>query len=212
MPGDGLGEASLPSLRLKNQSDIIGRVNDLEALGVAGAAWELRLPAVSRDRLEHPSACAGWSIYDLVNHVNGGGHRYLLLMQGAAAEQLSGTRARDHVLPNPLESYQQWEQPLVAAFEMPNALSCVVHHPVGDRSGLDLLRMRTLDLALHSWDLAHSLDLDETLDPTLIGYLLEHCVSLVEELRGHGLYAEADQKHPEHPSRLQELLRQTGRS
>ncbi len=125
---------------------------------------EPRLSAVDVDQLERPSSCQGWSIYDLVNHVNGGAHRYLLLLRGASAEQLTGTRAQDHVRPNPLKSYRYWQRPLVAAFAKPHALTGVVHHPVGDRSGLDLLRMRTLDLALHAWDLARSLDLDQALD------------------------------------------------
>ncbi len=187
-------------------------MDDLEALGLAGAALESRLSAVGDDQLERPSSCSGWSIYDLVNHVNGGGHRYLLLLREAPAEQLAGTRAQDHVRPNPLDSYRHWQRPLVAAFTEPHALTSVVHHPVGDRSGLDLLRMRTLDLALHAWDLARSLDLDETLDPQLIGHLLEHCLYLVEELRGHGLYAPTTQQHPEPSAPLRELLRHTGRS
>lgn len=173
---------------------------------------EYRLSGVGDHQLERPSSCRGWSIYDLVNHVNGGGHRYVLLLRGAPAEQLAGTRAQDHVRPNPLDSYRHWQHPLVAAFAEPGALTSVVHHRVGDRSGLDLLRMRTLDLALHAWDLARSLDLDETLDPQLIGHLLKRCMYLVEELRGHGLYAPTTQQPPERSSPLQELLRQTGRS
>jgi len=99
----------------------------------------------------------------------------------------------------------------VAAFAEPHALTGVVHHPVGDRSGLDLLRMRTLDLALHAWDLAPSLDLDQALDTQLIGYLLSRCMYLVDELREHGLYAPATRQHPESSTSLQALLKRTGR-
>lgn len=187
-------------------------MDDFDALDLAGAALERRLPAVRDDQLERPSVCRGWSIFDLINHVNGGGHRYLLLMRGAPAEQLAGTRAQDHVRPNALASYRHWQRPLAAVFAEPHALIGVVHHPIGDRSGLDLLRMRTLDLALHAWDLARSLDLDETLDPELIDHLLNRCLYLVEELRGHGLYAPATRQHSEPSSPLQELLQHTGRS
>jgi len=186
-------------------------VDDLDALELAGAALEPRLSAVDVDQLERPSSCQGWSIYDLVNHVNGGAHRYLLHLRGASAEQLTGTRAQDHVRPNPLKSYRYWQRPLVAAFAEPHALTGVVHHPVGDRSGLDLLRMRTLDLALHAWDLARSLDLDQALDTQLISYLLSRCMYLVDELREHGLYAPATRQHPESSTSLQALLKRTGR-
>jgi uncharacterized protein (TIGR03086 family) len=187
-------------------------VDDLQALEIAGVALENRLSAVQPDHLEQPSSCSGWSVYDLVNHVNGGGHRYLLLMQAAPAEQLAATRTQDHVRPDPLDAYRRWQRPLAAVFSQPDALGRVAHHPVGDRSGLDLLRMRTLDLTLHAWDLARSLGLDETLDPELTGHLLSHCMYLVEELRGHGLYAPAGEESGDPSSRQRELLRQTGRA
>jgi hypothetical protein len=83
---------------------------------------------------------------------------------------------------------------------------------VGDRSGLDLLRMRMLDLTLHAWDLARSLGLDETLDPELSGHLLSTCMHLVEELRGHGLYAVAGAPDADTRTPQCELLRVTGRA
>jgi uncharacterized protein (TIGR03086 family) len=187
-------------------------VDDLQALDLAGLSLERRLSAVQDDQLEKPSSCSGWSVYDLINHVNGGGHRYLLLMQGAPAERLAATRTQDHVRPNPLEAYRRWQRPLTAEFAEPGALGRIVHHPVGDRSGLDLLRMRTLDLTLHAWDVARSTRLDETLDPELSEYLLSHCMHLVEELRGHGLYAAAGEAHQGPISPQHHVLRQTGRA
>lgn len=186
-------------------------MDDLRALAVAGRELERRLPAVGEDELDRPSSCRGWSVYDLVNHVNGGGHRYLLLLRGAAAGDLAATRAQDHVRPDPLAAYLRWQRPLTAAFAEPGALARTVHHPVGDRSGLDLLRMRTLDLALHAWDLARSLGIDDTLDAELSAHLLGQCRDLVEELRGHGLYAEPGEPG-EDASPQAALLRQTGRA
>jgi uncharacterized protein (TIGR03086 family) len=187
-------------------------VDDLEALDAAGVALEQRLAAVRDDHLQRRSSCSGWSVYDLINHVNGGGHRYLLLMQGAPAERLAPTRTQDHVRPDPLDAYRQWQRPLTSAFAQPDALDRVVHHPVGDRSGLDLLRMRALDLTLHAWDLARSLDLDEALDQHLTEHLLGHCMYLVDELRDHGLYAAAGEQAHTPVSPPQELLRRTGRA
>jgi uncharacterized protein (TIGR03086 family) len=185
-------------------------MDDLQALAAAGVTLERRLSAVGDDQWKLPSSCSGWSVYDLVNHVNGGGHRYLLLMQGAPAEDLAATRTQDHARPDPLAAYRRWQAPLTAAFAQPGALDRIVHHPVGDRSGLDLLRMRTLDLTLHAWDLARSLGLDESLDADVTAYLLEQCAYLVEELRGHGLYAAAGEQQPA-LSAADELLRLTGR-
>lgn len=185
-------------------------MDDLEAMQRAGRELEARLPAVRKEVLDRPSACPGWTVYDLVNHVIGGGHRYLLLLQGAAADDLTPTRTQDHVRPDPPAGYQRWQRPMAAAFAEPGALGRVVHHRVGDRSGLDLLRLRTLELTLHAWDLARSLGLDETLDPAVCSHLLEHCGHLVEELRGAGLYA--PRRTDDGPATPQaRLLRETGR-
>jgi uncharacterized protein (TIGR03086 family) len=186
-------------------------LDGLQALDLAGHELERRLADLPLDRLDRPSSCAGWSVYELTNHVIGGEHRYLLLMLGASAEQLTPTRSEDHVHPNPLTSYLRWHEPLRTAFREAGALERLVHHPVGDRSGRDLLGMRTLELTLHAWDLSRSLDLDETLDGELARYLLDHCMYLVDELRGNGMYApengEADGGSPQ-----AELLRRTGRA
>jgi uncharacterized protein (TIGR03086 family) len=197
---------------LRRRTDTVAPVDDLKALEIAGLSLERRLSEVGDDQLARPSACTGWSVYDLVNHVNGGGHRYLLLLRGAPADQLAATRTQDHVRPDPLLAYRRWQRPLVEAFAEPDALHRVVHHPVGDRSGLDLLRMRTLDLTLHAWDLARSLGLDDTVDAQLCGYLLSDCMRLVEELRGHGLYAPAGEPPTGQVSLQHELLQRTGRS
>jgi uncharacterized protein (TIGR03086 family) len=185
-------------------------LGELGALDVAGQELQRRLAEVPLDQLERPSSCAGWSVYDLINHVIGGAHRYRLLMHGAQAEQLAPTRSQDHVRPDPVLSYFRWEEPLRTAFHETGALERVVHHRAGDRSGLDLLRMRTLELTLHAWDLARSLDLDETLDEQLADYLLANCMYLVDELREHGMYAPARGGDDDGSPRAQ-LLRRTGR-
>jgi uncharacterized protein (TIGR03086 family) len=186
-------------------------MDDLQPLDVAGRELERRLTALRADQLDQPSSCAGWSVYDLANHVIGGGHRYLLLLEGAPAERLTSTRSEDHVRPDPLASYRRWQEPLRAAFAEPGALERVVHHPAGDRTALDLLRMRTLDLTLHAWDLARSLELDEALDGELARYLLARCMYLVDELRDKGLYGPAHGTEDGAAPQVR-LLRLTGRA
>lgn len=47
-----------------------------------------------------------------------------------------------------------------------------VHHPAGDRSGAELLGMRVLDVAVHSWDLAVAIGADETIDADVVDFIL----------------------------------------
>lgn len=189
---------------------IVRAVDPLLALELASELLAQRLQLVSPQSLGTQSACPGWTVFDLVNHVNGGGHRYLMLLQGASAGDVDATRGEDHVGQVPVDCFWAWQRPLTREFASDGALARTVHHPLGDRSGEDLLGMRLLDLTLHAWDLSRSLTLDERLDPALVSYLLPHQMHLVEQLRAVGAYGVETSGPFSDPQA--ELLRRTGRA
>ncbi len=164
-------------------------MDHFSALARSSQELHRQLVAVTPEHLPQQSICSGWSVYDLVNHVNGGGRRYLLLMQGAVPKQLDQTRAQDHVGSDPAAIHRAWAAPLTAAFHESGALTRIVHHPIREMTGLELLRMRVLEQTLHSWDLAVSLDLADDLDENLTDYLLTEGVDLIRELRDVDHYA-----------------------
>ena len=45
-------------------------------------------------------------------------------------------------------------------------------HPAGKRTGAQLLEMRVLNVAVHTWDLARAIGEDETLDPDVVAFAL----------------------------------------
>ncbi|HEY3063072.1 MAG TPA: hypothetical protein VGL99_29205 [Chloroflexota bacterium] len=59
----------------------------------------------------------------------------------------------------------------MAAFEAPGALERLVHHPFGDAPGAYMLYLRLFDNAIHGWDLATVLRLDNWLDDDIIAEL-----------------------------------------
>ena len=59
-----------------------------------------------------------------------------------------------------------------AAFREPGALARTAHHPAGERTGAQLLEMRVLDVAVHTWDLARAIGADESLDPDVVAFAL----------------------------------------
>jgi uncharacterized protein (TIGR03086 family) len=67
----------------------------------------------------------------------------------------------------------------------------LVDHPVGQRSVQVLVQMRTLDLLLHAWDLACSLDVELAIDDDLAAGVLGEASGVIEELREKGLYAQS---------------------
>ncbi|HET7415139.1 MAG TPA: TIGR03086 family metal-binding protein [Arthrobacter sp.] len=169
------------------------------------------LKLITAESLGLPSSCLGWSVYDLANHVIGGGHRYLLLLQGADADDLVETRIQDHVGDDPVQSHRNWAELLKAAFAEPGSFDRTVHHPDGERTGLDLLRMRVLEQTLHGWDLSVSLAESEQIDEDLSTYLLDECAGLLTNLRTVGRYAAPqDEDQDDDPSTR--LLHFAGRS
>ncbi len=186
-------------------------VDHFSALARSDHELQRRLVTVTAEQRARPSNCPGWSVHELINHVIGGGHRYLLLLQGAEPAQLVATRTQDHVGADPAVVHRTWAESLTAAFYEPGALTRVVHHPAGDRSGLDLLRMRVLDQTLHGWDLAVSLETADDMDEELAGYLLDEGTDLIEELRAEGLYAVPPGDAPPTEDRATQLLTLAGR-
>lgn len=186
-------------------------MDDLQALGSSGAELERRLRSLHPAEYGRPSVCAGWSAADLANHVVGGEWRYWLLMRGAEPAVVEATRGQGHIGDDPVVAYASRSRLLDEEFRQPGALDRRVSHRAGDRSGLQLLRMRVLERALHAWDLARTLGLDDSLDRDLVHYLLGSCLPLVTELRAKGLYGAPAPAGAALESPLQRLLRLTGR-
>lgn len=186
-------------------------MDDFEALACAGAELEPRLRALSPARYQQPSVCAGWSAADLANHVVGGEQRYLLLLRDAEPAEVEATRDRDHIGDDPARAYASRSRLLDEQFRQPGALQRTVRHRAGDRSGLDLLRMRVMERGLHAWDLARTLGLDDTLDPGLTDYLLGHCLPLVTDLQAKGLIGAPGPGGNHEQPPMERLLQLTGR-
>jgi uncharacterized protein (TIGR03086 family) len=184
--------------------------DESRALADSGAALRRRLLSLAPARYGLPSICPGWSAADLANHVVGGELRYWLLLRGAEPGVMEGTRSQDHIGTDPADAYANLSRQLEEEFSRPGALQRAVSHRAGKRSGLELLRMRVMERALHGWDLARTLGLDDSLDGSLAEYLLATCLPLVSDLRARGLYGSpADAGPAEPPARR--LLRLTGR-
>ena len=171
-------------------------MRDFEALASAGAELEPRLRALSPTKYRQPSVCAGWSAADLANHVVGGEQRYLLLLRDAEPAEVEATRGRDHI-GDPARAYAIRSWLLDEQFRQAGALQRTVRHRAGDRSGLELLRMRVIERALHAWD--------------LVDYLLVNCLPLVTDLQAKGLFGPASPGGSPAQSPMERLLRLTGR-
>ena len=161
----------------------------LDALSTAGAGFERRLLLVRSDDWVRPTPCEEWHVRALVNHVVGANRRYTMLLQGASAKDVNATRSTDHLGDDPLASFLATTAEVIAAFREEGALERTVRHPVvGDRTAAELLGMRVLDVAVHSWDLARAIDADDTLDADVVEFVLT-LAPLFEPSRRQGSFA-----------------------
>lgn len=140
--------------------------------------------------------CEAWHVRALVNHVLGGNVRYTMLLHGAGPDEVAATRSLDHIGDDALTSFDESAAEVVAAFEEPGALERTVHHPAGDRTGLDLLWMRIAEWTVHAWDLASAIAADQRLDPQLVDALLARLTEHGTGLEGTGYYADAPAEMP----------------
>lgn len=160
----------------------------MEALRVSGDELARRLAQVRPDHWTQASAVGDWSVFDLVNHVIGGGRRYVMLFDGADLASIQATRAQNHVGADPVSSHSRLAEELAARFAEPGALARTLQHPAGERTGLQLLRMRIAEQALHAVDLARSLDLDDMLDAQLVDFMLVDVAPDFEFGRNKGFF------------------------
>jgi hypothetical protein len=77
-----------------------------------------------------------------------------MLLHGATTDEVEATRAVDHLGDDPVASFVATAAELKEAFGEPGAMARTAYHRAGGRTGAQLLGMRVLDVAVHTWDLA----------------------------------------------------------
>lgn len=182
-----------------------------EALDRSRGEFERRLRLIGPDDWDRPTPCTEWSVRDLANHVVGGCRRYSMLLDGASPDQTNALRALDHLGADPVVSFAAAADEMAMAFRDPGALTRVVHHPAGDRSGGVLLDMRIMDFAIHAWDLARALGSDETIDSDLVALLWDVLPAMAPEMVEKGYFEVADAVLPDDAPVIARVLHMTGR-
>jgi len=183
-------------------------VDRYDALDRATAGFTRILSGVTSSQWDLPSINPGWSVHALVNHVVGGNRRYVLLLSGAPTVEVEALRRLEHLGDDPVQDFLDTSADVAAAFREPGVLDRVVHHRLGDRNGADLLVMRVMEHALHGWDLARSIGVDDQIDPEVVDVVLAAMDADPTLLERSG-YSPTVQRRDDDP--LNRLLRATGR-
>lgn len=130
-----------------------------QALDAAMTDLAAAVDVIRPDQWSHPSPCAGWTVYDVVDHVVMGDHFCVRVIGGAsladAIEDLPRLAVDE---PDAGAVVRNAAAGARAAFAQP--LDRTVDHPVGVIPARRFLSFRVLDQLGHAWDLQAALGVE----------------------------------------------------
>jgi uncharacterized protein (TIGR03086 family) len=160
----------------------------LEILDRAGAGFSHVLNQVTDDQWAVPTGNEGQSVRQLVDHVVGGNRMATAILGGGTREDGLAQFARSRDDADLLAAFEQSSREMAAAFAEPGALGRTVAHPAMPMPGSQLLGFRTTEYALHGWDLARAIGVDDAIDPAVLAALWEILVPMEPMLVGSGMF------------------------
>ena len=169
--------------------------------------------ATDRSQWELPTPCTEWTVRELIGHLLGGMVGYTELLRGASAQefraaaQQAAASGDDDLTAAVTEAAARARE----AFAEPGALERVVHHPMRDMPGAQLLGLRIGDNVVHAWDLATALGLPPRIDEELAEQVYQGLVPMAAVLPATGLFAAPRGELPPDAGPQERLLHVTGR-
>lgn len=144
----------------------------LEMLALADEGFDQRVRQVRDGDWNRQTPCVDWDVYRLVNHVVVGGGRYGRLLRGGTRDAFIAERQIDALVDGAVPAWESNAQICREAFAEPGALERIVPFSTGEIAGARLLSIRIVEVAIHTWDLARALGVDETMNPQLAAFTL----------------------------------------
>lgn len=158
---------------------LVSTLRSAHARAIEGFAS--RLSQVSDGDWSLPTPCTEWDVQALVNHVVGANVRYEMILRAVSLEEVEATRTVDHLGDAPLESFKTTADAVLRAFARPDVLDRTFRHVTGERTGRQLLVMRTYDIGVHTWDLAVAIGGDRQIDDAVVEVALTATVPAAAE-------------------------------
>jgi uncharacterized protein (TIGR03086 family) len=172
---------------MANQHAAGNEMVDRFARAVTG--FSARVGKVSRDDLDRPTPCTEWTVGDLVNHVIGEMLWMPPLLEGQTIADVGDRFDGDQVGADPDAAWSAAADSASRAVVDSGDGQQLVHLSYGDVPAAGYITEVTLDVVVHTWDLASALGSDEQLDPDLVAFALDRLKGREAELAGSGLFA-----------------------
>ena len=133
---------------------------------IANNEFDVRARQILPEWWSASTPCEEWDVYDLFNHVVVQSMWVPALLAGHHPDTIGGLDG-DVIEGDPLDV---WEDARATAIEAADAsgASDEVYLPTGVTTAADYIRQRTVDLAVHAWDLGRATAGDTSLDSELV--------------------------------------------
>lgn len=135
--------------------------------GIAMGEFDRRVREVELTDWALPTPCGEWDVHDLVNHLTTEQLWVPHLLGGARIEDVGDRFDGDNLGEEPAATWTVASREARTAWLAPSSSESTVHLSFGDAPAKVYLWQMTFDLAVHAWDLARALGVDENLDPGL---------------------------------------------
>jgi uncharacterized protein (TIGR03086 family) len=138
---------------------------------------------------QRPTPCTDWSVRDLVNHLTSEQLWAPELLAGRTVEEVGDRFDGDVLGGDPVAAWDAAVAASSAAFAEPGALERTVELSSGPTAAHDYLDEMLTDLAVHGWDLARGLGVEDGIDPSTVDRLLVEWSSRTGELTHSPMFA-----------------------
>ncbi|MFG2192042.1 TIGR03086 family metal-binding protein [Streptomyces sp. NPDC048639] len=163
----------------------------LDAFDTGLKEFGRRVHRVQDDRWTAGTPCAEWSVRDLVNHVVGEHLWAPWLLRGATLAEVGDRFDGDVLGDDPVAAWDAAAAESKAAFHRPGALDIDVHTSSGPTPAPEYMWQMVTDLAVHAWDLARGIEVDDTLDEDLAAEVYAYVEPYADSWRGYGVFGPA---------------------
>lgn len=162
------------------------------ALKVANAEFQSRLGQVASEQWDLPTPCPDWNVRGLVNHMLLGTRMSVQVLSGMPRDEVISYLDDDLMSGNedPVASFVELADQMVAGFSGPEGLEGMVEHPAGDFPRIMFAGFRVADGGCHAWDLARAIGAEEALDPVLVQFLWDDAEPKRDMLAATGMFGE----------------------
>jgi uncharacterized protein (TIGR03086 family) len=168
-------------------------VDDLAGwLDLGRSEFDRRLRLVGRNDWARTTPCSEWDVRQVANHVVGQEYRVAGLLAGGTLEDFIAVREDDFLCGDPPGAWERDCAMLDRVLSEPGVMERSVDYRNGPTTGRVVVTVRVFDMAVHCWDLARGVGLDEVIEPALVDWCLDALAGPLAFLNGGFPPAPAD--------------------